>query len=119
MTEHQRMIPPERAETEGLDRLRRALRAAEARSVGVQLNDQQVRENEYLGEMMAVAVAQGMRLVMEDKKIRASFWEAGFEAFTQHAARKGGVWFGKQAFTAALIAIISAAVLWILTKNGK
>ena len=84
--------------------------------------DDVVSRIEGLPEEIKKAVTEGMRdgikLAAADSEFAEKFWERGFECLSSHAGKASSQWVGQRILTAAVIAVVSAGIAW-LVKSGK
>lgn len=63
-------------------------------------------------------VRDGIKAAATDPEFAAKFWSHGFDALSSHAGKASSQWVGSRILTAAVIAVVSAGVAW-LVKSGK
>lgn len=67
---------------------------------------------------VSAGVQDGIKALAADAEFGERFWRKGFESMSRHAADSGSKWVGSRILTAAVIAVVSAGITW-LVKNGK
>jgi len=99
----------------GLDELRRRIEAGTRKSenhhveVMVSLDDIRVQ--------VAAGVVDGFALIMSDDKMVSKFWKTGYTNLAYHGGNDASQWIGKRLLTAAVIALATACLAWLL-RNG-
>ena len=66
---------------------------------------------------VAAGVADGFALVLSDDALVNAFWRKGYTELAAHGAAGASQWVGKRLFTAMVLAIVTAGLIWLL-RNG-
>lgn len=74
-------------------------------------------DREDIRAQVAAGVVDGMALVMSDKTLVDAFWERGYEQLAKHSTAGAGQWLIKRAFTAVVLAVVTAGMFYLL-RNG-
>lgn len=72
------------------------------------------RRNHAIDERMADAVEAAMRRVLADNDLRSAFWRSGYEELSAHAGNGASQWIGKRLLIAAVWAVVSAGLIWLV-----
>jgi hypothetical protein len=65
----------------------------------------------------ADAFEHAIRRVLADDEVVRKFWQRGYLELTTHAESNASRWLGRRILTAAVIAITTAGLVW-LVKTG-
>lgn len=110
-----KMIQRDSTTEVGLNELRAKIaagtRAEHSKSAEAMLDADDIRTQ------VAAGVVDGMALVMSDDQLVKAFWRKGYEEMTYHGSAGASQWFIKRAFTAVVLAVVTAGMLYLL-KNG-
>jgi hypothetical protein len=106
---------PDDTAHEGMSELRARLDAGKRAEHREQV--EQSLAGDDIRQQVALGFVDGFTLVTGDQKLMARYWRGGWEQFMAHTTDASHMWIGKRLFAGAVIAIVSAGVLW-LVKNG-
>ncbi len=70
-----------------------------------------------LPKSLASAVAEGVREVITDDEMMHRFSRSLYEELASHAVNNTSQWIGKRILTAAVVALTTAGIIW-LVKTG-
>lgn len=76
------------------------------------------RAEKGIRESVSLGVQDGIKALAADHAFRETYWKAGFDHLSEQAASASSQWIGKRILTAAVLAVVSAGVAW-LVKTGK
>ena len=100
---------------EGMSELKARLAAGKRAEHREQV--EQSLEGDDIRQQVALGFVDGFTLVTGDAKLMAQYWHGGWQQFMMHTSDASHMWIGKRLFAAAVIAIVSAGMLWLL-RNG-
>ena len=115
MTDPKKMIQREPTTQVGLDELRQRI-AAGARA-DHHKSTQEMLDADDIRTQVAAGVVDGMALVMSDAELLKRFAHTLYEELTERGSTQASQWFIKRAFTAVVLAVVTAGMLYLL-RNG-
>lgn len=74
-------------------------------------------DGEEIKAQVAAGVVDGIALVLQDDKLVKAFWHKGYQELANHSTNGASQWIGRRMFTAAILAITTAGLIWLL-RNG-
>lgn len=77
-----------------------------------------MKANDVESAALRLAVTEGIKDVLKDEALVATFWEAGFKHLTNHATDKTTQWIGKRILTMFVTAAVVAGLIWLGKSKG-
>lgn len=65
-------------------------------------------------EMMAHAVEQGLRRVLDDPTVQSRFWSRGYEELEKHAGTNAAQWLGRRIINIVITAAVVGLLTWVV-----